>query len=120
MLYIFFFLYIFFQLYSLSQEYNPLFKNDLYTTVGVQLQLQDGSIVEINYNDTNAKEIVEDLIQNGAVILARRAVANEGLQDYFQNGIDTGVFLEQSIDLSNATSDLQEIIKNSLSQGRGL
>ena len=106
--------------YDSSMEYNPLFKNDLYTTVGVQLQLQDGSIVEINYNDTNAKEIVEDLIQNGAVILARRAVANEGLQDYFQNGIDTGVFLEQSIDLSNATSDLQEIIKNSLSQGRGL
>ena len=76
--------------------------------------------IQEEYNDTNAKEIVEDLIQNGAVILARRAVANEGLQDYFQNGIDTGVFLEQSIDLSNATSDLQEIIKNSLSQGRGL
>ena len=54
------------------------------------------------------------------MILARCAVANEGLQDYFQNGIDTGVFLEQSIDLSNATSELQEIINDSLSQGRGL
>ena len=106
--------------YDSSIEYNPMFKNDIYTTTGVQLQLKDGSIVEINYNDPNAKEIVEDLIQNGAVILARCAVANEGLQDYFQNGIDTGVFLEQSIDLSNATSELQEIINDSLSQGRGL
>ena len=97
-----------------------MFKNDIYTTTGVQLQLKDGSIVEINYNDPNAKEIVEDLIQNGAVILARRAVANEGLQDYFQNGIDTGVFFEQSINLANTTSELQEIINDSLSQGRGL
>ena len=106
--------------YDSSIEYNPMFKNDIYTTTGVQLQLKDGNIVEINYNDPNAKEIVEDLIQNGAVILARRAVANEGLQDYFQNGIDTGVFFEQSINLANTTSELQEIINDSLSQGRGL
>lgn len=106
--------------YDSSIEYNPMFKNDIYTTTGVQLQLKDGSIAEINYNDPNAKEIVEDLIQNGAVILARSAVANEGLQDYLQNGIDTGVFFEQSINLANTTSELQEIINDSLSQGRGL
>ena len=97
-----------------------MFKNDIYTTTGVQLQLKDGSIVEINYNDPNAKAIVEDFIQNGAIIIARRAVANEGLQDYLQNGIDTGVFFEQSINLENTTSELQEIINDSLSQGRGL
>ena len=106
--------------YDSSIEYNPMFKNDIYTTTGVQLQLKDGSIVEINYNDPNAKAIVEDFIQNGAIIIARRAVANEGLQDYLQNGIDTGVFFEQSINLENATSELQEIINDSLSQGRGL
>ena len=106
--------------YDSSIEYNPMFKNDIYTTTGVQLQLKDGSIVEINYNDPNAKAIVEDFIQNGAIIIARRAVANEGLQDYLQNGIDTGVFFEQSINLENTTSELQEIINDSLSQGRGL
>ena len=106
--------------YDSSNEYNPMFRNDVYTTTGVQLQLKDGSIVEINYNDSNAKEIVENLIQNGAIIIARRAVANEGLQDYLQNGVDTGVFFEQSIDLANSSSELQEIINDSLFQGRGL
>lgn len=109
-----------FKSYDSTKGLNPTFKQDIYTTIGVQLQLADGTIMEVDYYDQDAKKIVEELLNNGAVILARRAVANEGMNDYLANGVATGVFLEQTIIPSTATTDLQDIISNTLSQGRGL
>ena len=109
-----------FQNYDSTNGLKPTFKHDLYTTIAVQIQQPDGNIVEINYFDQDAKEIVAELLRNGAVILARRAVANEAMNDYLAHGIATGVFLEQTIVPSNLTTDLQDIINSTLSQGRGL
>ena len=99
-----------FENYVLDHGTTPLYQSDVYTTVGVQLLMPDGSSITVSYHDANAKEMLADCISKGAVIVARQAVAESGVEDYLQNGVITGVFREDNITKSSLDTSLKEIV----------
>jgi len=105
---------------TLSNPQVPKYQNDVYTTTSVVLQTKDNALLTVDYRDPQAKEIVESLLNDGAIIVGRGAVANHGFEDYLQNGNYTGFFRESDLSTLNIQSDLQDMIVNSLQSGRSL
>lgn len=106
--------------YNMDKEMQPKYKNDVYTTVGVGLQTKEGTIININYFDENANEIIKNLEANGATIIGRYGVASTGFENYLKDGVPTGTFREDDINKLNVKTELQEIISESLHKGRGV
>lgn len=106
--------------YQFDKPYKPTFANDTYTTVGIQLQMPDGSLERVYYNDQDAQSIIQSALDQGAVVVGRAAVASSGMNDYLKNGVETGTFKESDVVTLDLNTDLQNVILDAMNQGRGL
>lgn len=103
--------------YSSTAE-TPLYKNDLYTTIGVLLETNYGEEIRVDYNTPDCEEIIYNVLEQGGKIIKRQAVCASGLQDFLNTGIPTGIVDENQINLVNENSELKNMIISSLNNGR--
>ena len=103
--------------YSSTAE-TPLYKNDLYTTIGVLLETNYGEEIRVDYNTPDCEEIIYNVLEQGGKIIKRQAVCATGLQDFLNTGIPTGIVDENKITLVNENSELKNMIISSLNNGR--
>ena len=104
--------------YYSSTAQTPLYKNDLYTTIGVLLETNYGEEIRVDYNTPDCEEIIYNVLEQGGKIIKRQAVCATGLQDFLNTGIPTGIVDENKITLVNENSELKNMIISSLNNGR--
>ncbi len=104
--------------YQSEQGLRPMYMTDNYTTIGVLLETKEHEKIVVNYNTADAKQVINDILNNGGSIIARQAVASTGINDFLKTGIPTGIFMESDISKNQEPTILTEMINESLNKER--